>query len=153
MDLVLWRHADAQEWSPDYDDMVRPLTARGEKQAVRMAAWLDRQLPDNTRIAVSPALRCEQTASALGRKFKIRQELAPHASLDDLLALVQWPESKGTLLLVGHQPTLGQAIGRLLGLGSSEYAIKKGSVWWLRSRQRELGCQTLLLSVQTPELL
>lgn len=153
MDLVLWRHADAQEWTPDCDDMVRPLTARGEKQAARMAAWLDRQLPDNTRIVVSPALRCEQTASALGRKFKIRQELAPHASADDLLALAQWPDTKGTLLVVGHQPTLGQTIGRLLGMGSSEYAVKKGSVWWLRSRQRETGCQTVLLSVQTPELL
>ena len=76
MDLILWRHAEAQEWTQGCDDMARRLTSRGEKQAARMAGWLDRQLPDNTRILVSPARRTEQTASALGRKFKIRPELA-----------------------------------------------------------------------------
>jgi phosphohistidine phosphatase len=153
MDLILWRHAEAQEWLEGCDDMARSLTSRGEKQAARMANWLDRQLPEGTRIFVSPARRCEQTAQALGRKYKLREELAPGASADQLLALVQWPLAKGTVLVVGHQPTLGQTIAQLLGLSAAECAVKKGAVWWLRNRQREAQSQTVVVAVQSPEVI
>ncbi len=153
MDLVLWRHAEAQEWVESCDDMERSLTSRGEKQAARMANWLDRQLPESTRIFVSPARRCEQTALALGRKFKIRPELAPGASVAQLLELVQWPEAKGTLLVIGHQPTLGQTIAQLIGLSAAECSVKKGAVWWLRNREREAHSQTVVVTVQSPEVL
>lgn len=153
MDLVLWRHAEAQEWTQDSNDLLRPLTSRGDKQAARMANWLDRQLPDNTRIFVSPALRTEQTARALARKFKIRPELAPGCSAAQLLDLVQWPDAKGVVLVVGHQPTLGQTIAQLIGLSASECSVKKGSVWWLRNRQRDTLDQTVVVTVQSPEVL
>ncbi|WP_296494405.1 phosphohistidine phosphatase SixA [Rhodoferax sp.] len=153
MDLILWRHAEAQEWTPGCDDMARRLTSRGEKQAARMAAWLDRQLPDNTRVLVSPARRTEQTATALGRKFKIRPELAPDGTVAQLLELVQWPDARGCVLVVGHQPTLGQTIAQLIGLNVTECSVKKGSVWWLRDRQREALLQTLIVTVQSPEVL
>jgi phosphohistidine phosphatase len=154
MDLLLWRHAEAQLGAKeDSDDMDRVLTTRGEKQAARMAAWLDRQLPDGARIFVSPARRAEQTVLALGRKYKVRPELAPQASVAQLLELVQWPDGKSTTLIVGHQPLLGQAIAQLLGLQASECPVKKGAVWWLRHRQRESGAQTVLLTVQSPDVL
>lgn len=153
MDLILWRHAEAQEWLEGCDDMARSLTSRGDKQAARMANWLDRQLPEGTRIFVSPARRCEQTAQALGRKYKLREELAPGASADRLLALVQWPLAKGTVLVVGHQPTLGQTIAQLLGLSATECTVKKGAVWWLRNRQRDAQSQTVVVAVQSPEVI
>lgn len=153
MDLVLWRHAEAQDWVEGSNDMARTLTSRGEKQAARMASWLDRQLPEGTRILVSPARRTEQTVSALGRKYKTRPELAPDCSVAQLLELVQWPTAKGTVLVVGHQPTLGQAIARLLGLNATECAVKKGAVWWLRIREREAHSQTVVVTVQSPEVL
>jgi phosphohistidine phosphatase len=153
MDLVLWRHAEAQEWVEGCDDMARSLTSRGEKQALRMANWLDRQLPESTRILVSPARRSEQTVQLLGRKFKIRSELAPDASVAQLLELVQWPGAKGTVLVVGHQPTLGQTIAQLIGLSATECSVKKGAVWWLRNREREAHSQTVVVTVQSPEVL
>ena len=153
MDLVLWRHAEAQEWLPDCNDLLRPLTTRGEKQAARMASWLDRQLPSNTRVVVSPALRAEQTARALARKFKIRPELTPDCNVAQLLDLVQWPDAKGVVLVVGHQPTLGQTIAKLIGLNDTDCSVKKGAVWWLRNRQRESLDQTVVVTVQTPEIL
>lgn len=153
MDLVLWRHAEAQEWTEGGDDMARALTSRGEKQAARMANWLDRQLPEGTRILVSPSRRTEQTAKVLGRKYKTRAELAPGGSVAQLLELAQWPAGKGTVLVVGHQPTLGQTIAQLIGLSSAECAVKKGAVWWLRNREREALSQTVLVTVQSPEML
>lgn len=153
MDLILWRHAEAVELTGEGDDMARVLTARGEKQASRMAAWLDRQLPDSTRIWVSPALRTEQTASALGRKFRLNPALGPSGSVDQLLELVQWPFAKGCVLVIGHQPTLGQTISNLLELTANECAVKKGAVWWLRHREREATTQTVVVTVQTPDLL
>ncbi len=153
MDLILWRHAEAEEGPDGTDDLARVLTARGEKQAARMAAWLDRQLPEGLRVLASPARRTEQTASALGRKFKMRAELLPGASPHDLLELAQWPRSRGAVLIVGHQPVLGQTISQLLGMAAPECAVRKGSVWWLRQRQRLDQSQTVLLTVQSPELL
>ena len=153
MDLILWRHAEAVEGSPEGDDAARALTGRGEKQAARMAAWLDRQLPESTRIWVSPARRTEQTALALGRKFKFNPAVGPLGTVDQLLELVQWPNAKGCVLVVGHQPTLGQTISNLLGLSAQECAVKKGAVWWLRYREREATGQTVVVTVQTPDLM
>lgn len=153
MDLILWRHAEAVEVAPGGDDMARVLTPRGDKQAKRMAAWLDRQLPHSTRVWASPALRTEQTALALGRKFKNHAALAPDGSVGALLELVQWPHAKGGVLVVGHQPLLGQTLSTLLGMQAGECAVKKGAVWWLRYRQRGDGCSTVVVTVQTPELL
>jgi phosphohistidine phosphatase len=157
VDLILWRHAEAEALS-DGDaqvlkDMERSLTARGEKQATRMAGWLDRQLPEGTRILVSPARRCEQTALALGRKYKIRQEIAPGATPLDLLKLAQWRHGKPSILVVGHQPCLGQTIAQLLGLQESECPVRKGAVWWLRTRERDGQSQTVVVTVQSPEVL
>ncbi|WP_028605441.1 SixA phosphatase family protein [Ottowia thiooxydans] len=153
MDLILWRHAEAQEPEGDMTDLERPLTRRGDKQAARMAAWLDRQLPEGTRILCSPAVRTEQTVRALARKYKIHDELRPGASPEQLLQLAGWPSAKAPVLIVGHQPTLGETISRLLQLTEPECSVKKGAVWWLRSRERETAQQTVVVTVQTAELL
>jgi phosphohistidine phosphatase len=160
MDLILWRHAEAHEHSDpllgvpgDTQDLARRLTARGEKQATRMAAWLDRQLPEGARIFCSPATRCEQTVIAIGRKYKLRDELVPEGDPLELLQLVQWPDGKSPVVVVGHQPTLGRVIARLLNLAEEDCSVKKGALWWLRHRERGSSSQTVVVTVQTPELL
>jgi phosphohistidine phosphatase len=158
MDLILWRHADAEIASEGEDDLSRQLTVKGEKQAVRMAAWLDRHLPEGARILVSPARRTEQTAKALNRKYKLRDELVPDSSADEVLALIKWdlekgPLGKGPVLLVGHQPYLGEIAAKLLGMQEHSCAIRKGAVWWLRSRVREEYSDILLLSVINPDFI
>ena len=153
MDLILWRHAEAIDLELVGDDMARYLTPRGEKQAARMAAWLDRHMPDGAKVFASTAVRAEQTAHALGRKVKLNAALAPLGSPAQLLELVQWPHAKGCVLVVGHQPTLGQTIAHLLGLQANECAVKKGAVWWLRHRERDGVGQTTVVTVQSPEVL
>lgn len=153
MDLIFWRHAEAFEPIDGQEDMSRGLTPKGEKQAKRMAAWLDRQLPVGVRVLVSPALRTEQTVRALNRKFKFRDELAPNAEPDQVLLAAGWPDAKMPVVIVGHQPTLGRIIAALLGLSEQECAVRKGAVWWLRSRLREGVQQTVIVTVQNPDLL
>ena len=153
MDLILWRHAEALDESEAMEDLQRPLTSRGEKQAARMAAWLDRQLPAGVRVICSPARRTEQTALALGRKYKLRAELLPGCTPAELLELAQWPTGKGTVLVVGHQPVLGQTIAELVGFTGAECSVRKGAVWWLRQRQRLEETQTVIVTVQSPEVL
>ena len=102
---------------------------------------------------VSPARRCEQTALAVGRKYKVRTELAPDAGPTRLLELVQWPHAKWPMVVIGHQPTLGQTIAQLVGLQEAECAVKKGALWWLRHRERDNYTQTVVVTVQSPEVL
>ena len=151
MDLILWRHAEAHDAEGGGTDMDRDLTSRGHKQAVKMAAWLDRHLPDSARILASPSRRTEQTALALGRKYKVRAELGPDGSPAQVLELVQWPQSKASVLVVGHQPVLGQIVAQLIGLKESDCAIKKGAVWWLRTRTRDDRSETVIVTVQNPD--
>ena len=153
MDLIFWRHSEAFEALEGQDDMSRALTPRGEKQAARMGQWLDRQLPEGVRVMASPSLRTEETAKALGRKYKLKTELLPQAQHHDLLLAAGWPDAKMSVVLIGLQPVLGQTIAYLLGLPAGECAVRKGAVWWLRSRVREAVTQTVVVTVQTPELL
>lgn len=153
MDLILWRHAEAHEAAPGEDDMSRSLTPRGERQAIRMAQWLERQLPEGTRILCSPAKRTEQTVMALGRKYKLSSAITPQGTADMLLTAAQWPTSKNAVLVIGHQPILGEAISIVLGFQKPECSVKKGSVWWLRSRLRHEGDQSILVTVQSPDML
>jgi phosphohistidine phosphatase len=153
MDLILWRHAEAEDDAPDGNDLQRALTPRGEKQAARMASWLERQLADGVKILCSPALRCEQTVLPLGRKYKIREELAPGTTPDTILAAAQWPDAKQPVLVVGHQPTLGETAAKLLGMEPRELTIRKGAVWWFRLRERGGEDQTVLLAALAPEMI
>ncbi|MEO5696017.1 MAG: phosphohistidine phosphatase SixA [Burkholderiaceae bacterium] len=151
MDLILWRHAEAFDARPGQDDLERGLTAKGERQAQRMAAWLNQRLADSTRVLVSPALRCQQTAKALGRTFRTVEALAPDASVDALLKAARWPAASAPALVVGHQPTLGLVACDLMGGRPQSWSIKKGAVWWLRQRARDDVEQLLLQAVQSPD--
>ncbi|MCB2000719.1 MAG: histidine phosphatase family protein [Burkholderiaceae bacterium] len=153
MDLILWRHADAEDGNENIDDLDRVLTPRGVKQAARVASWLDRQLPEGTRVLTSPARRCEQTALALGRKYKVRPELTTDTTVEQLLEVAQWPHAKNAVLIVGHQPTLGETIAHLLPLHHPSCPVRKGMVWWLRTRERDGQQQTIVTAVQSPETL
>ena len=153
MDLILWRHAEASELHEGRDDMERALTAKGERQAHRMADWLNQRIAHSTRILVSPAVRCQQTAKALGKKFKTLPELAPDGNGEALLKAARWPDASEPVLIVGHQPSLGLVAAYLLTEQPQPWTIKKGAVWWIRGRNREDAEQVILQAVQSPDLL
>jgi phosphohistidine phosphatase len=153
VDLILWRHAEAVPEREGLDDLQRALTPKGERQAQRMAEWLNQRLAHSTRVLVSPALRCRQTADALGRGLKLLPALAPGASVDAVLKAARWPDGTEPVLVIGHQPTLGEVAAQLLAGTAQPWALKKGAVWWLRNRDREGSAQVVLQAVMAPDCL
>lgn len=136
MELLLWRHAQAEE---GHDDLKRCLTVKGAKQADDMAAWLHAHAPKTLRILASPAQRTVQTADALKRPYRTDDRLAPLAKVEDLLAAVGWPDGEGdddAVLVVGHQPTLGEAAALILCGEAQPWGVKKGGLWWLSHKRK-----------------
>lgn len=150
MDLLLWRHAEAEDGE---DDLKRRLTVRGEKQAHAMAAWILAHQPKDMRVVVSPAMRAQQTAEALKLPFETNRKIGPEACVSELIAAAAWPDASGAVLIVGHQPSLGRMASLLLAGNESEWTIKKGALWWLSNRVRRGETQTVLRAMIPAELL
>lgn len=145
-ELLLWRHADAEDGIPDSG---RALTKKGLSQAKQVAHWLKPRLPADCTILASPAKRAQQTAAALDLPFATEKRIGVHASVTDIIAATGWPRRKGAVLVVGHQPTLGQVAAQLLAGEPADWTIKKGALWWFSNRMGEV----ILRAVVSPDLL
>ena len=148
MDLILWRHAEAED-ANGKPDLERELTKHGRKQAQTMAEWLKPRLPDKRRILVSPSKRTQQTIEALGVKYETDRRVSTDVSPTSVLDAAGWPEAGGTVVVVGHQPTLGEVAAELLGAGGG-IAIPKGAIWWFATKGP--GAEVKLVAVMRPEL-
>lgn len=153
MDLILWRHCEAEDGS---DDMARALTPRGRKQAERMAAWLRENLPADTRIIASPAVRTQQTVQSLDLRYETVASIAPGAQVAAVLDAAGWTENgteqEGSVLVVGHQPTLGMTAATLMCGQAGGFALKKGAIVWIRQRDRDDRRELTLVASLTPEM-
>jgi phosphohistidine phosphatase len=119
--VILVRHAHA-EW-PDYRgrDFDRPLTARGESDAVATAQAIGAAGHRPTVVLASPALRTRQTTKAIATHLGIADAAIQfidslyNAGADTLAAELR----KATLthelvMLVAHNPGISE-LGHLLG--------------------------------------
>ena len=150
MDLILWRHAEAEDGPPDLE---RRLTPRGHKHAERVAQWLLQRLPAKFLVLASPAQRAQETAQALGVAFRTVPALAPGASVQAILKAAEWPERKSAVVVVGHQPDLGRVALHLVAGAAGDGTIKKGGLWWLSKRVRDDETQVVVRAVVAPDLL
>jgi phosphohistidine phosphatase len=150
MDLILWRHADAEDGVPDAG---RKLTAKGEKQAQQMGQWLKSRLPEKFKVVASPAKRAQQTAQALLKSFETVKAIGPGADAIAVLAAAGWPEAKGAVVVVGHQPTLARVASFLLAGEEADWSMKKGSIWWISNRVRQGEGQTVLRVMMSTEFI
>ena len=148
MELILWRHAEAEEGFPD---SARQITVRGRAQAKQMAIWLRARLPENTEVLVSPTSRTQQTASTLEFDFKTIDIIAPGATVQDILTAADWPNKQGAVIIVGHQPTLGEVIHHLIRDVPTRLKVKKSSVWWIKKDKNDI--EPLLKVVIYPDVL
>jgi phosphohistidine phosphatase len=150
MELILWRHADAQD---GVHDSERKLTAKGIKQATRMAKWLRARIPEDAVILASPAKRAQQTARALAHDFQTAPEIGLAASPESVLLAAGWPGQDGTVVIVGHQPTLGETASLLLTGAKEQWNVKKGAVVWIAHRTEGAHARTQLRAAISPDLL
>ena len=150
MELILWRHAEAEDGVPD---ATRGLTEKGLDQAKRMSDWLRSKLPENTLVIVSPTRRTQQTAMALRPDFVINDEIGPGASVKSILTAANWPNAQGAVVIVGHQPTLGEVASYLIPVIPPGLSVKKGSVWWIKYHKEENMMEPVLHAVIYPEML
>lgn len=150
MELILWRHAEAED---GLDDLARELTPKGRKQAAKMAAWLNTRMPEKYRVLSSPAVRAQQTAQTLNRRIETVPALAPGASVEAILKAAGWPGGgDDCVLIAGHQPDLGQVAAHLLGAHGS-LSVKKAGAWWFSNRDRIPGNEVVLRAAIAPDLL
>ena len=150
MDLILWRHAEAEDGAPDLE---RRLTPKGQKHAARMAEWLLQRLPASFVVLASPARRAQETAHALGRSLRTVAALAPGARVRDILEAAEWPDRRAPVVVVGHQPGLGCAAAFLVSGTEAAWSVKKGGLWWITNRVRDDEAQVVVRAVAAPDLL
>ncbi len=150
MDLILWRNGEAEEHE---DDLRRRLSTKGRKQVARAAEWLLLRLPARFTLIASPALRAHQTAQALGTPIKVERSLAPGAAPQAIIAAAGWPQAKGAVVMVAHQPDLGRALAHLVAGAQNPWSIKKGAFWWISNRVRDGDAQVVVRAVVSPDLL
>ncbi len=151
MDLILWRHADAEDANAQ-GDLARDLTKRGRKQAATMAEWLKPRLEGDWRVVASPAARAVQTVEPLGADFEVSDALAPGASPQRVLREAGWPTAPTNVVVVGHQPTLGEIAAELLHGSEGDVSMRKGAVWWFSTRERDGTVETVLKAVVNPDM-
>ena len=150
MDLILWRHAEAEDGAPDLE---RRLTPRGREHAARVAEWLRGRLPSKFAVLASPARRAQETAQALGVAFNTIAALAPGARVKDILRAAAWPERNDAVIVVGHQPDLGRTAAFLVSGNEAPWSVKKGGAWWLTHRMRQDEARVQVRAVVAPDLL
>ena len=115
----LLRHGEAVNSHPDGDE-ARPLSPRGVAAIEALARRFAILEPGPERVFTSPLLRARETAAlmcaALGRRIKpeILDVLTPDSEPADVVAAlaIEAPDARH-VLLVGHQPLLGDLAGHL----------------------------------------
>ncbi|HNQ88823.1 MAG TPA: phosphohistidine phosphatase SixA [Verrucomicrobiota bacterium] len=154
LDLYLMRHGIAVESraAGSAADAERPLTPEGREKVVRAARWLAALAPGLAAIHSSPCVRARQTAEIvaeslqLQKRLVLNEALAPEAAAGTLIRSLSMlrPPPKA-LLLIGHEPGLGELAGLLLtGRPGALFAFKKAGIAKLTVTALTAGrCATL----------
>jgi phosphohistidine phosphatase len=136
-EVIFWRHAEAFDPVEGQSDLERKLTVKGQRNAERVAHWLDRNLPQRCRVYASEAKRSQQTAHCLPRKFKTLAAINPEATAEAVLDAIGWDDGDELIVVVGHQPWIGQCIAHIMQFETVDpLSVKKGALWWLQKKTR-----------------
>jgi phosphohistidine phosphatase len=131
--LYLVRHAKSSWDYPELDDIDRPLSKRGKRNAPEMGKRLAAQNILPQLLITSPAKRALATARRIAdeigfprESIKLDEKLYL-ASVEDIVAVIRKAdEAAGSLMLFGHNPGFTDAANRLCG--SDIYNIPTGGV-------------------------
>jgi phosphohistidine phosphatase len=153
-EVIFWRHAEAFDAVDGQSDLDRKLTVKGQRNAERVAHWLDRNLPQRCRVYASEAKRSQQTAHCLPRKFKTLAAINPDATAEAVLSAIGWDDGDELIVVVGHQPWIGECIAQIMQFASADpLSVKKGALWWLQKKTRSDDATLSVRAVVSAELL
>lgn len=136
MDLYLLRHGKAEKTVPGGGcDEDRPLTKGGRSEIREIAAWIRSQGCMIDCIATSPLTRARETAAIVALEYQAArgpetwEELSPGVGFDRLIYRIREQTAVISLLMVGHEPSLSDSIGRIIsGTGEVRVVLKKGGI-------------------------
>ena len=130
MQLFILRHADADTEAST--DSARTLSEKGEEQALKVAQFCRTHGIQPGVIFASPLIRAQQTAKPVAKELRVEvttaRWLACGAKPDVILAELAAVENVPTVMLVGHEPDLGNLISHLLGAASGSIHVRKASL-------------------------
>jgi phosphohistidine phosphatase len=161
MKVYIVRHATAvPHGTPGVAEDDRPLTDEGTTKMEKAARGLQflEVLPD--LILTSPLPRARQTADilrqALGEKIPLKEvpALAPLGNRSLIYKEMAANSKIESLMLVGHQPSLGEIAGEI-AWGSAEHylELKKGGICALEVDATQPTPRGTLLWLATPAML
>jgi phosphohistidine phosphatase len=84
--------------------------------------------------------------------MEILDDLYGSAHPAEVLEAVGWPLKEGTVILVGHQPQLGEIASFLLTRRDEPWPVKKGAIWWFKTGEEGGRLATELFTVIPPKL-
>lgn len=150
MELLVIRHATAEDESPGVDDAHRELTKEGKKEMKRAAAGLQTLIESIDVLAASPLVRAQQTAEVVAKVYgglsvETVDELTPASDPPALAHWLSGHASTSVVAVVGHEPHLGKLVTWLMtGAGNSHVEMKKAGAALLEFSSRvEAGSGTL----------
>jgi phosphohistidine phosphatase len=108
--VYLLRHAKSSWDDPELADIERPLAPRGRKAAKKIASYLRNHDVHPELVLCSPAARARETLAAIG-EGEIRPELYGASAAELLLMIRGLPDDASSVLLVGHNPGMGDLAG------------------------------------------
>jgi phosphohistidine phosphatase len=161
MRIILFRHGPAGERDPERwpDDGQRPLTARGVERTALAALGLTRLVPGVTRVLTSPLVRARQTADLLveaiggGIPVETFDGLTPGQSARVVLQRLAGLDASESVVLVGHEPDLGQLAGTLLFEAPAALPLKKAGACAIGFEERARAAQGSLEWLVPPRFL
>jgi len=134
MEIWLMRHAAAEERASSGRDADRTLSEDGHRRAREVARGLAELEPGIQLILTSPYARARQTAEPVARALRLSgrlretQALEPASDPEEILDEIRSEKVEG-VLLVGHEPHLGNLLGRLVaGHAGLEIPMRKAAV-------------------------
>ena len=130
MHLYILRHADADTEAAT--DSARTLSEKGEEQALKVAQFCRAHGIQPGVIFASPLIRAQQTAKPVAKELRVEvttaRWLACGAKPDGILAELAAVENVPAVMLVGHEPDLGNLIAHLLGAERGSIHVRKASL-------------------------
>ena len=136
--LYLVRHGIAEESAPSGGDPERRLTQEGTLRTAMVAKGLKRTGIQPDRIISSPYVRARQTAEIFARVLGFDDDLlldprlSPFGRPEDAADIIRENGEVSTLVLTGHEPSMGEFISAFVADGRLRIDVRKASITLVR---------------------